>query len=263
MNETPEFQEDQPVRPTDGEEAPLLVDLEGYEGPLDVLLLLARQQKVDLTRISILDLTEQYLAFIAEARRLRLELAADYLVMAAWLAYLKSRLLLPDVEPDDDEPTGAELASRLAYQLQRLEAMRGAAQRLLARDRLGQQIFARGEPEGVTVLNRPVYDLSLFELLQAYADHQVRRAAVQPLQIGRLDLVSIEEAVRRISAILGEIPDWSALDSLLPPSLVDDHTRRTVQASTFAATLELARQGKLELRQGRAFDTIYLKSTRN
>lgn len=236
----------------------LVVDLEGYEGPLDVLLGLARDQKVDLRRISILALAEQYLTFIAEARRLRLELAADYLVMAAWLAYLKSRLLLPD-PPGDEEPSGEEMAARLTYQLRRLEAMRDAAGRLMARYKMGQDIFPRGAPEGVTVLRRSVYDLSLYELLKAYADHRVSRGSPEPLRLRRGAVYSVEEALARFSSLLGHMPEWATLLAYMPEGIIDKFTLRSAMASTFLASLELTRQGRLELKQGRAFGPIYLR----
>jgi segregation and condensation protein A len=162
-------------------EAALVVSLEGYEGPLDLLLALARTQKVDLKQISILQLVEQYLAFVAEMRKVRLEIAADYLVMAAWLAYLKSRLLLPE-PPPGDEPSGEEMAARLALQLQKLEAMREAGARLMARDRLGRDLFERGAPEGVVVVSRPIYDVTLYQLLKAYSDHKARATAIAALE---------------------------------------------------------------------------------
>ncbi len=236
--------------------APLIVDLEGYEGPLDVLLTLARDQKVDLRRISILDLAEQYLEFIAEARKLRLEIAADYLVMAAWLAYLKSRLLLP--EPEDDEPSGEEMAARLAFQLRRLEAMRDAAARLMARERLGRDVFPRGAPEGIRVLRTSVFELSLYDLLKAYADQTARRTATEPLRLGRGGVYSVEDALARFSDMLGRLPDWATLQSFLPSGAEEHFDPRSTVASTFAASLELTRQGKLRLRQGRAFGPIYI-----
>ena len=240
-------------------EASLVVDLEGYEGPLDVLLALARTQRVDLTRISILQLAEQYLAFIREARRLRIEVAADYLVMAAWLAYLKSRLLLPEV-PDEDEPSGAELAARLAFQLRRLEAMREAAARLMARDRLGWDIFARGAPEGVRVVRTNVFEASLYDLLKAYADHRLRQAPA-PLLFERATVYAVEDALNRLRELLGVLPDWQTLESFLPADLGQGVSLRSAVASTFVASLELVRQGRVELRQGNAFGPLYMRRT--
>jgi segregation and condensation protein A len=249
------FSEDPAVMPVAG---PLVVDLEGYEGPLDVLLALARTQKVDLTRLSILQLAEQYLAFIAAARRIRLELAADYLVMAAWLVYLKSRLLLPD-ESEDEEPTGAEMAARLAFQLRRLEAMREAGANILSRDRLGREIFARGTPENIRIIRNSVFDLSLYELLKGYAASKVRGHA-KPLTIEDRVIFSIEDAVARLTRLLGLMPSWQALESYLPESLRSEFERRSALAATFSASLELARTGMLRLRQGEAFGPIYIRA---
>ena len=236
----------------------LVVDLDGYEGPLDVLLELARAQKVDLAAISILALAEQYLEFIAELRRLRLEIAADYLVMAAWLAYLKSRLLLPDDPVAEDEPTGPEMAAALAFQLQRLEAMRQAGVRLLSRPQLGQDVFPRGAPEGVTVVSHAVYELSLFDLLKAYGD-QRRRQKGGTLRIVPSDLYSVDDALKRLRDVLGRIPDWQTLSSFLPPGLREGLSARSAIASVFAASLELARSGTAQLRQDQTFGPIYVR----
>jgi segregation and condensation protein A len=240
-----------------GREGGFQVSLDGYEGPLDVLLTLARQQKLDLTGISILDLAEQYLAFIAQAKRMRLEVAADYLVMAAWLAYLKSRLLLP-AQPGDDEPTGAELAARLQHQLQRLEAMREAADILMARERLGVDVFPRGEPEGITVIRKSRYECSLYDLLMAYVG-QVDRSEVSSITPRPPAILSVEEALRRLAAILGDMPDWANLEAFLPSELGAGMAFRSAIASTFTASLELAKQGRLNLRQGQTFGPLYLK----
>ncbi|MDP7545718.1 MAG: ScpA family protein [Alphaproteobacteria bacterium] len=233
------------------------VALDGYEGPLDVLLTLSRQQKLDLTHISILDLAEQYLAFVAEARRLRLEVAADYLVMAAWLAYLKSRLLLP-AQPGDDEPTGEELAARLQHQLQRLEAMREAAETLMRRQRLGVDIFPRGAPEGVTIIRKSRYDCSLYDLLMAYVG-QVDRSNEMSITPRPPDILSVEAALRQLSTYLGTMPDWASLEAFLPADLKIGMALRSAVASTFSASLELAKQGRLKLRQGQTFGPIYIK----
>lgn len=246
----------------DGRRAPaanenLVVDVEGFEGPLDLLLMLARTQKVDLKKISILALADQYLAFILQARRMRLELAADYLVMAAWLAYLKSRLLLPEPE-DDEEPSGEELAARLALQLQRLEAMRAVGARLMARDRLGRDIFARGAPEGVRVIRMPRWEASLFDLLKAYTDQRIR-SSVTTLQIARAPVVRIEDARRRLEAMLGEIKDWSRLDALLGAPGDMDAQARSALASSFMAGLELVRDGTIEMRQLVAFGPVFVR----
>ena len=240
--------------------SPLIVDLDGYEGPLDVLLALARDQKVDLKKISILALAEQYLIFINEARRLRLELAADYLVMAAWLAYLKSRLLIPDTG-DDDEPSGEEMAARLAFQLRRLEAMRDVSARLMSRERMGYEVFTRGKPEGIRVIRNSVYDVSLYELLKAYADQTVRKGIAEPLRLRRDFITSVEDALHRLEEVLGRMPDWTVLQSFLPANLVGSLETRSATASTFAASLELAKQGRLKLRQGQAFGPIYLRKS--
>ncbi len=236
----------------------LIVQLDGFEGPIDLLLNLARDQKVDLTKISILGLAEQYLTFIEETQQLRLEIAADYLVMAAWLAYLKSRLLLPAAE-DEEEPSGAELAAALSYQLQRLEAMRTAAETLFARPLLGRDVFTRGAPEGIRVITRSVYDATLFELLQAYGSTQRRRKPA-PLRIEQMELFSMTDALDRLAGVLGKVPDWSALSNFLPTGITDDLVRRSAVAATFAASLELVRSGKAEIRQDQLFGPIFFRS---
>ncbi len=238
----------------------LVLDLEGYEGPLDALLGLAREQKVDLTQISILQLADQYLEFVARARALRLEVAADYLVMAAWLAYLKSRLLLPQAE-DGEEPSGAELAAALAFQLRRLEAMRDAGNKLFARPQLGREVFARGAPEAIDLVRRNVYEVSLYDILKAYGEQQ-RRPKSGPLTIEALDLYSVDEAIRRLGKLLGDMPDWQVLASFLPDELRSDIGRRSAIATTFAASLELVREGKATLRQDRVFGPIYMRGKR-
>ena len=255
---------DTPPRDLPGEgdaEETLVVSLDGYEGPLDLLLSLARTQKVDLARISVLKLAEQYLAFIAEARRLRLEVAADYLVMAAWLAWLKSRLLLPPPH-DDDEPSGEELAARLAFQLERLEAMRQAAAQLMARPQLGRDVFARGMRETVTVRRRIEWEASLIDLLRAYA--RVRtRDAFRPLTVERGPVMTMEMAIERLERVLGTVPDWHTLVAFLPAEWrVDANRRRSAIAGFFAASLELARQGRLEIRQEATFAPILLRARR-
>ena len=238
---------------------PLFVDLEGFEGPLDLLLTLARTQKVDLGKISILDLADQYLGFVTEARRLNLEVAADYLVMAAWLAYLKSRLLLP---PDDDEeePSAEELALRLQVRLQRLEAMREAGARLMSRDRLGRDVFARGRPEGLTTHTHPSYVLSLFELLRGYARVD-RRNSARHISIARRPVYTLEEAIERLSGLIGQSLSWTQLKDFLPERHRDGPIRRSAVASLFAASLELAKQGRVSLHQRETFAPLYLKST--
>ena len=235
-----------------------VLDLDGYEGPIDVLLNLARDQKVDLTKISILDLADQYLSFVARARRLRLELAADYLVMAAWLAYLKSRLLLPEPETVDGEPTGAQMAAALAFQLQRLEAMRAAAGRLMARTQLGQDFFARGAPERVPVVQTPVYSVKLYDLLRAYGAIATRRQA-GTLHILPTEIYSMDDALQRLGDMLGQSLDWRTLASFLPADWLDGIRGRSAVAATFAATLEMVRSGRAELRQDAMFGPIYLR----
>ena len=239
-------------------DAALVVELDGFEGPIDMLLNLAREQKVDLTKISILQLADQYLAFIAEARRLRLELAADYLVMAAWLAYLKSRLLLPEPQPED-EPSGAEMAAALAFQLQRLEAMQQAGVRLMARPQLGRDVFARGAPEGLRLVSRIVYDVGLYDLLRAYGEGR-RRGEGGVLEIRAAELYSMDDALERLGRWLGRLPDWRSLMSFLPDGGGTGLVGRSAVAATFAASLELARAGRVQLRQDAAFGPIWLRS---
>lgn len=238
-------------------EAALILDIDGFEGPLDLLLDLARRQKVDLLKIPILDLVEQYLAFIHEARRLRLELAADYLVMAAWLAYLKSRLLLPGSD-DEEEPSAEELAWRLQVRLARLQAMREAGAALVARDRLGRDVFARGAPEGLALDRRTVHEATLYDLLRAYADFRLR-TSVRALHIARRPVYSLEDALRRLGELVGISLDWAQLESFLPTEAGDPAMLRSARASMFAASLELARTGKAELRQSEAFGPLYLR----
>jgi segregation and condensation protein A len=242
-------------RPTKGEA--LIIDVDGFEGPLDLLLNLARDQKVDLTRISILALAEQYLKFIGELRELRLELAADYLVMAAWLAYLKSRLLLPDPQ-SDEEPSGAELAALLAFRLQRLDAMRQAAAQLMARNRLGRDVFGRGDPEAVQITTTRENVDNLYDLLKAYAERR-QRGIRTPLVVKRSAVWTIKEARRAIERLLGALDTWSSLDNYLAEYLVDPEMRSTVKASSFTASLELIREGVVEFRQDGAFAPLYLR----
>ncbi|MCA8909881.1 MAG: segregation/condensation protein A [Rhodospirillaceae bacterium] len=250
---------DQPVRGDGEEDADFLLRLDSYEGPIDVLLDQARSQRVDLAQVSILALAEQYLAFVERARRLRLDLAAEYLVMAAWLALLKSRLLLPD-ERTSEEPSAAEMAEALALQLRRLEAVRAAAERLVARPRLGIAVFARGAPEGLGGTPRPVYEASLFELLQSYAD--IRRRTdrrAHHLRIEASRVHSVEDALERLRALLGTTVDWTELAHFLPEPDADPLVARSALASTFAASLELVKSGAAQLRQDRLFEEIYVK----
>jgi segregation and condensation protein A len=236
----------------------MIVDLDGFEGPLDVLLNLARTQKVDLMSISILALAEQFIAFIENARRLRLELAADYLVMAAWLAYLKSRLLLPP-EPGDEGPSGEEMAAILAFRLQRLEAMRNAAALLMGRDRLGRDVFARGMPEGVRVVTKSNYVLSWYELLKGYSEGRTRSIVVEPMHIRRPALYSMEEALVRLRRLLGSTPDWMTLERFLPEDFRESGAVRSAFAATFSATLEMVRAGQAEIQQNEVFGPIHIR----
>lgn len=235
------------------------LELDGFEGPIDVLLSLARDQKVDLRQISILHLAEQYLSFVREARELNLELAADYLVMAAWLAYLKSRLLLPAEENDDDEPSPEQLAEALRFQLQRLQSMQTVGTQLMARARLGVDVFGRGAPEMLRPATRSIYDMTLYELLRAYADHRIR-ADSQTLKIVATELYSVEVAVARLRRMMGTVPGWRTLFSFMPVGLRQGLLTRSAMASTFAASLELVKEGAMELRQDEAFGAIYLKA---
>lgn len=236
----------------------LVLNLDGFEGPIDVLLTLARTHKVDITKISILGLAEQYLAFIQRAHALQLEIAADYLVMAAWLAYLKSRLMLPSTD-DEDEPTGAELAARLAFQLQRLEAMRKAAGEVMERPQLGQDFYARGEPDPLIVDTTTEFSATLYDLLTMYARIRDRQGA-STLQISPARLYSMDDALERLGKLLGHAPDWTTLSRFLPEGIGDDLMMRSAIASTFAASLELARQGKLQLNQSQTFAPIYVRA---
>jgi len=253
---------DAPVRVAPGvaEARGLTINIEGYEGPLDVLLSLAQSQKVDLAKISILHLVEQYLEFVAEARRLKLELAADYLVMAAWLVFLKSKLLLPPEEEDEDGISAEEMAARLAFQLQRLEAIRNVAARLMARDRLGRDVFSRGQPQPLKVIKTPAYEDNLIDLLKAYSDQRVRTLP-RGYVLKKAPAIAIEDARHRIEAMLGKIADWSSLELLMMPygDTEDPAARKSSLASAFAATLELARDGFVEVRQMGPFDPIYVK----
>ncbi|MEP4380560.1 MAG: ScpA family protein [Alphaproteobacteria bacterium] len=246
------------VQDGDASDYALVVNLEGFEGPLDLLLALARDQKVDLTKISVLALAEQYLEFIHSARKLRLEIAADYLVMAAWLAYLKSRLLLPAEETDENEPTAAEMAAALQYQLQRIEAMRNAAETLFARPLLGRDVFDRGAPEGIRVITHPVYEASLFEMLDAYGAIS-RRGKAETLTIQQFELFSMDDALGRLRGVLGHAPEWATLLSFLPEGLHEGLPKRAAIAATFAASLELVRDGHAQIRQDSRFGPIFFR----
>jgi segregation and condensation protein A len=234
------------------------VDVDGFEGPLDLLLELARRQKVDLSRISVLALAEQYLLFIEAARKLRLELAADYLVMAAWLAFLKSRLLLP-APPRATEPDAAELAEALANRLRNLEAIRKAAEFLMRRPRLGRDVFARGSPEAVAVARRAAYEAGLYDILSAYA-RQAQRHARATVRLKTRSVWSLAEARETLARLIGQVCDWTAFDEWLIEACADPKMRRSARASSFSASLELVREGRIELRQEKAFAPIWIRA---
>lgn len=236
----------------------LTIDVDGFEGPLDLLLHLARNQKVDLARISILALAEQYLVFIRSAQKIRLELAADYLVMAAWLAFLKSKLLIPKTSNDDGE-SGEELAEMLQFRLKRLEAMRDAAARLVNRSRIGRDVFIRGMPEVVVVDRQNEWSATLYDLLTAYAS-QRQRKAISHVSIALRTVWSLKHARQILVRLVGEMRDWTALDQYLIAFIPDPSERVSALASSFAASLELVREGQLEMRQDGAFQSIYLRS---
>ncbi len=234
----------------------LTLDIDGWEGPLDLLLTLARAQKVDLAKISILALVEQYLAFIADAKKLKLEIAADYLVMAAWLAYLKSCLLLPK-DPAVD-PSPEELALRLQLRLQRLQAMREAGARLIARDRIGRDVFLRAAPEGLTVVRKAAWRADLYDLIAAYGIVRARNAPAVHV-VARRPVMTLDEAIHRLERMIGARIEWAALDSFLPETQ-DRAFRKSALASSFVATLELARLGKVEIDQAGTFETLYVRA---
>lgn len=243
-----------PAAAAGGDEA-LYLELDGWEGPLDLLLDLARRQKVDLRRISILGLVDQYLNYIERAEALRLELAADYLVMAAWLAYLKSALLLPREE--QEEPSAEELALRLQLRLQRLAAMRDAAARLMGRDRLGRDVFLRGAPEGLRVDRKNLWQCDWFDLVQAYGQVKVRTQPVVHMVRDRM-VMTLDSALARVSSMLGVTLDWIELRDFLPPH-ADPRLKRSALASSFVAALELARLGKAEMAQEEVFGPLRLR----
>ena len=236
----------------------LIVDVDGFEGPLDVLLTLSRTQKVDLRKISVLALAQQYLAFVEKAKVLRLELAADYLVMAAWLAFLKSRLLLPP-DPAEDGPSGEELAAHLAFQLERLQAMRDAAARLMGRDRLGRDFFARGQTHEVTRTRRVKYTATLLDLMQGYARIRTRDE-FRPFTMARDAVFTMEQALERMRGLIGYAGEWTDISSYLPEGWeMEPARRRSATAATFAASLELVKEGHLEIRQAETFAPIQLR----
>lgn len=258
MSDPQGFQEDLPSVSDRLAAEALIVDVDGFEGPLDLLLMLSRTQKVDLRRISVRQLAEQYLGFVEKAKTLRIELAADYLVMAAWLAFLKSRLLLPP-DPTDEGPSGEELAAHLAFQLERLQAMREAAARLMARDQMGRDFFARGIPEDVARIRHVSYGATLLDLMQAYARIRTRDE-FRPYAFDRTHVFTMEQALDRMRGLIGFAGEWTDLSCYLPDGWTSDPTRRrSATASTFAATLELAKQGQIELRQGESFAPISIR----
>jgi segregation and condensation protein A len=248
VTELPERGSDEPA---------LVIDVEGFEGPLDLLLTLARQQKVDLAKISILALADQYLAFIEEARKLRLELAADYLVMAAWLAYLKSRLLLPE-QHEPDGISAEDMATALAQRLRRLEAIRQVAEQLLGRPQLGREVFARGLPEPIADIKKPEWSATLYDLLSAYAGQRQKQARAF-VRLPKRTVWSLAEAREAVERLIGLATDWCALDDYLIAYMVEPSHAATVRASSFAATLELVREGRVEMNQQKAFAPIYLR----
>jgi len=236
----------------------LIVDVGAFEGPLDLLLTLSRTQKVDLRQISILALAEQYLAFVEKAKQLRLELAADYLVMAAWLAFLKSRLLLPP-DPAEEGPSGEELAAHLAFQLERLQAMREVAAKLMARDQLGRDFFARGITEDVQRVRRVTYTATLLDLMQGYARIRTRDD-FRPFVFDRQHVMTMEQALDRMRGLIGFAGQWTDISQYLPDGWDSDPQRvRSTTAATFAASLELAKEGQIELRQGETFSPIQIR----
>lgn len=255
MNAEHEFETELSERASD--EPSLMVDVEGFEGPLDLLLTLARQQKVDLAKISILALADQYLAFIEAARKMRLELAADYLVMAAWLAYLKSRLLLPEQHPAEGM-SAEDMANALARRLRRLEAIRQFAEQLISRPQLGREVFQRGEPQPIAEIKHPQWSATLYDLLSAYAARrQIQSRSV--VRVPKRTVWSLAEAREALERLVGQSMDWSPLDKYLVAYLVEPDMVATVLASSFAAALELIREGQMEAHQQSAFSPLYLR----
>jgi segregation and condensation protein A len=253
------FETELPERASD--EPALMVDVEGFEGPLDLLLTLARQQRVDLSKISILALADQYLAFIEAARKLRLELAADYLVMAAWLAYLKSRLLLPE-PPAADGLSAEDMANALAQRLRRLEAIRQVAEQLLNRPQLGRDVFERGQPEPIAEIKHPEWSATLYDLLSAYAGRRQTQAR-SFVRLAKRTVWSLAEAREALERLIGMSMDWSPLNQYLADFLTEPSLKATVLASSFAATLELVREGHLEVNQHAAFAPLYVRKRRD
>jgi segregation and condensation protein A len=239
------------------DEPALVVDVEGFEGPLDLLLTLARQQKVDLSKISILALADQYLAYIEAARTLRLELAADYLVMAAWLAYLKSRLLLPDLNAAEGQ-SAEDLATALAFRLKRLEAFRQVAQKLMDMPQLERDVFSRGDPEPIRDIKHPQWTATLYDLLSAYAV-QRQKTVLGQVRFKQRMVWTLAEARAQIERLIGTTDDWNRLDQYLLNYLVEPAMTATVMASSFASTLEMVREGVIELQQHAAFAPLYIR----
>ena len=256
MTDATAFTEDVP-HDRGSDEPTLIVDVEGFEGPLDLLLTMARQQKVDLAKISILALADQYLAFVEHARRMRLELAADYLVMAAWLAYLKSRLLLPEpVAPEG--PSAADMAKALALRLRRLDAIREAGALLFQRPQLGRDMFGRGDPEPIAEIKRPLWSATLYDLISAYARER-QRHALRRVRFAKRSVWSLVEAREILQRLIGQTGDWSRLDEYLIAFVVEPSMRATAFASSLAASLELVREGVIEVQQAEAFAPIYMR----
>ena len=254
-----EFEDDNEFAPSSDHR--LVLDVDGFAGPIDVLLTLAREQKVDLTQISILELADQYLVWVAKLRQANLELAADYLVMAAWLAYLKSILLLP-TSTDDEEPTGEEMAAALQFQLLRLESMQQAGEKLLARDQLGQDFFPRGNPEKFGYNLNGAFEASIYDLLKAYGEH-THRSNVRILRIELSDLYSTDDGLKWLTKMLGSMPDWTSLLQFLPAEIKGDLVSRSMVASTLSAALQLTKQGELKIRQTETFGTVYVRAAQN
>ncbi|MEZ5814117.1 MAG: ScpA family protein [Alphaproteobacteria bacterium] len=264
QNEAQKFEEDPPRMAPVSEADALLLNIDGFEGPIDVLLELARNQKVDLMQVSILQLVRQYLAFMGRAKALNLDLAAEYLVMAAWLAYLKSRLLLPR-EGEDADPSAEEMAEALQFQLRRLEAMQEAAEKLMACPQKGQAVFVRGAPEGVRVKTTTVWDVKFYDLIKAYGDIK-KRVEGSHYDLPSFNLMSTENAMSRLTRMLGQLPRkgmssvWSTLESFMPEGIKDRLFGRSAMASTFTAGLELVKQGKLEIKQDGLFRPVYMRA---
>ena len=254
-----EFEDDNEFAPSSDHR--LVLDVDGFAGPIDVLLTLAREQKVDLTQISILELADQYLAWVVKLRQANLELAADYLVMAAWLAYLKSLLLLP-TSTDDEEPTGEEMAAALQFQLLRLESMQQAGEKLLGRDQLGQDFFPRGNPEKFGYNLNSAFEASIYDLLKAYGEH-TQRSNVRILRIELSDLYSTDDGLKWLTKMLGSMPDWTSLLQFLPAEIKGDLVSRSMVASALSAALQLTKQGELKIRQTETFGTVYVRAAQN